>query len=88
MDEYEDLRDDADPEVAADMEIELQASLLAAFYRTDKKRISKILRGEKPADIPVEQPIKFNLVINLKAAKAIGITVPPTLIARAEEVIE
>jgi putative ABC transport system substrate-binding protein len=58
------------------------------LYRRAADFVDKILRGAKPADIPVEQPTKYDLVVGLKTAKALGLTVSPMLLARADEVIE
>ena len=76
------------PEYAHEGALIAYGPSIEGFYRQAARLIAKLFRGAKPADLPVEQPTAFGLAINLKTTATLGLTVPPSLLARADEVIE
>ena len=74
--------------MAVDGALMSYSSILREQIRRAAHLVDKVLKGTKPADIPVEQPTRFELVINMKTAKALGITIPPSILLQAERVIE
>jgi putative ABC transport system substrate-binding protein len=76
------------PEIAEDGGLLAYGPRLLLCYRHIVSLVDKVLRGAKPADLPIEQPSKYELAVNLKTASAIGTTIPPTLLLRADKVIE
>ena len=75
-------------EAAVDGGLMAYSTNFSDMYRRAAGFVDKILRGARPADLPVEQPTKFELVINLKTAKALGLTIPPSLLLRADHVLQ
>ena len=76
------------PEAAEEGGLAAYGPRFSKVWRQLARQVVKMFHGAKPADIPVEQPTEFELVINLKTAKAIGLTIPPSILLRADEVIE
>ena len=75
-------------EFAEDGTLLAYGASLPDLYRRAAYFVDKILRGVKPAELPVEQPTKFELIVNMKTAKAVGLTIPPSLLLRADQLVE